>query len=65
LGTVTSKAPEAITFDRDYPGTISQARQARADLTEAAGQCPVAIVALAAGKGSTKLAAAARQPVKL
>jgi len=29
LGTVTSKAPEAITFDRDYPGTISQARQVR------------------------------------
>lgn len=36
-----SKAPEAITFERAYPGTVDQPRRMRADLTEIAGQCPV------------------------
>jgi anti-sigma regulatory factor (Ser/Thr protein kinase) len=35
------RAPEAITFERQYPGTTSQARQVRADLAEAAGQSPL------------------------
>ena len=29
----TAQAPEAITFERAYPGTISQPRQVRADLS--------------------------------
>jgi serine/threonine-protein kinase RsbW len=32
MRTETAKAPEAITFERAYPGTISQPRQVRADL---------------------------------
>jgi anti-sigma regulatory factor (Ser/Thr protein kinase) len=41
MQTKTSKAPEVITFERDYPGTASQPQQVRADLTEIAGECPV------------------------
>ena len=36
------KAPQAITFDRVYPGTISQPGQVRSDLAEITGQYPVA-----------------------
>jgi serine/threonine-protein kinase RsbW len=38
---VTAAAPEAITFERAYPGTADQPRQVRADLTGIAGGCPV------------------------
>jgi anti-sigma regulatory factor (Ser/Thr protein kinase) len=34
-------APEAITFERDYRGTIDQARHVRADLAKVAADCPV------------------------
>jgi serine/threonine-protein kinase RsbW len=34
--------PEAITFERDYPGTINQARHVRADLAKIAAECPAA-----------------------
>lgn len=37
----TSRAPEAITFERDYPGTADQPGRVRADLAEMAGDCPV------------------------
>jgi serine/threonine-protein kinase RsbW len=37
-----TKAPEAITFERTYPGTADQPRQVRADLAEIAGHCPIA-----------------------
>jgi two-component sensor histidine kinase len=40
--TQTSGAPEAISFERDYPGTIDQARHVRADLAKMAATCPVA-----------------------
>jgi anti-sigma regulatory factor (Ser/Thr protein kinase) len=36
------EAHEKITFERDYPGEPSQARQVRADLAEIAGHCPFA-----------------------
>jgi len=36
-----SRAPEAVTFKRAYPGTADQARRVRADLTEIAGQFPL------------------------
>jgi len=36
------RAPEAITFERDYPGTTDQARHVRADLAKVAASCPVA-----------------------
>ena len=32
MPTETTKAPEAITFERAYPGTVDQPRQVRADL---------------------------------
>ena len=35
-------ALEAITFERDYPGTISQAQHVRADLAKLTGKCPIA-----------------------
>lgn len=38
----TPRAPEAITFERDYPGTADQLGQVRADLAKIAGDCPVA-----------------------
>jgi len=46
----TADAPEAMTLDREYPGTLRQARQVRADLTQIAERCPVAgdLVMLAA-----------------
>ena len=37
----TPRAPEAITFERDYRGTIDQARHVRADLAKVAADCPV------------------------
>jgi hypothetical protein len=40
--TQTPRAPEAITFERDYRGTIDQARYVRADLAKVAADCPVA-----------------------
>jgi serine/threonine-protein kinase RsbW len=36
----TARAPEAITFERAYPGTISQPRQVRADLSVTADGFP-------------------------
>jgi anti-sigma regulatory factor (Ser/Thr protein kinase) len=36
-----SRAPEAIIFERDYRGTIDQARHVRADLAKMAVSCPV------------------------
>ena len=36
-----SRAPEAITFERDYRGTIDQAQHVRADLAQVAASCPV------------------------
>jgi anti-sigma regulatory factor (Ser/Thr protein kinase) len=38
----TPRAPEAITFERDYRGIIDQARHVRADLAKVAADCPVA-----------------------
>ncbi len=38
----TPGVPEVVTFERDYPGTISQAREVRADLAKVCDQCPVA-----------------------
>jgi len=40
--TQTPRAPEAITLERDYRGTIDQARRVRADLAKMAADCPVA-----------------------
>ena len=42
MRTQTSGVPEAITFERDYPGTADQARHVRADLARVATACPVA-----------------------
>jgi anti-sigma regulatory factor (Ser/Thr protein kinase) len=39
--TQAQKAPEAITFESDYPGTADQAKHVRADLARVAGDCPV------------------------
>jgi hypothetical protein len=36
-----SRAPEAITFERDYRGTIDQAPHVRADLAKVAAGCPI------------------------
>jgi anti-sigma regulatory factor (Ser/Thr protein kinase) len=36
-----AKPPEAMTFDRSYPGTIDQVRRMRADVATVAGNCPV------------------------
>ena len=41
MPTQAAKAPPAINFERDYPGTADQLGQVRADLTEIAGECPV------------------------
>lgn len=41
MPTKATRAPEAIAFERAYPGTRSQPRRVRADLTEIAGACPV------------------------
>jgi hypothetical protein len=40
--TQTPRAPEAITFERDYRGTIDQAWYVRTDLAKVAADCPVA-----------------------
>src|SRR5579862_2149113 len=49
-----TKAPQAITFERIYPGTISQPRQVRSDLAEITGQYPAAYdVALLASELAT------------
>ena len=42
MQTETTNPPEAITFERDYPGTISQPRHVRADLAKIAAECPAA-----------------------
>lgn len=42
MQTKTTKSLEAITFERRYPGTTSQAQRVRADLTAITGGCPVA-----------------------
>jgi serine/threonine-protein kinase RsbW len=42
MQTETTKTPEAITFERDYAGTISQAQHVRADLAKIAAECPAA-----------------------
>ena len=41
MRTPTPRAPEAITFERDYPGVIDQARHVRIDLAKVAADCPV------------------------
>jgi anti-sigma regulatory factor (Ser/Thr protein kinase) len=40
MRTETTKAPEAITFERAYSGTISQPRRVRADLAQIAAAFP-------------------------
>ena len=40
MRTETTKPPEAITFERDYPGTISQPQHVRTDLAKIASECP-------------------------
>ncbi len=40
MRTETAKAPEAIAFERAYPGTIDQPRQVRADLAKIADGFP-------------------------
>jgi serine/threonine-protein kinase RsbW len=42
MQTETTNPPEAIAFERDYPGTISQAQHVRADLAKIAAECPAA-----------------------
>ena len=37
----TPRAPEAVTFERDYRGTIDQAQHVRADLARVAAGCPI------------------------
>lgn len=41
MRTQPPRAPEAITFERDYPGIIDQARRVRTDLAKVAADCPV------------------------
>lgn len=40
MQTQTPKPREPITFERDYPGTISQAQHVRADLAKLTADCP-------------------------
>jgi hypothetical protein len=42
MRTRTTKAPEVITFERAYPGAVSQARRMRADLAAFTGRHPLA-----------------------
>ena len=42
MPTQYTRAPEAIAFERAYPGTADQPRQVRADLAEIAGPYPMA-----------------------
>jgi hypothetical protein len=37
----TTRAPEAIAFERAYPGTVDQPREVRADLARIAGRSPI------------------------
>jgi serine/threonine-protein kinase RsbW len=39
--TQATKAPGAVTFENNYPGTADQAKHVRADLARVAGDCPV------------------------
>jgi anti-sigma regulatory factor (Ser/Thr protein kinase) len=41
MQTKATRAPDVITFERDYPGTTNQTHQVRADLAEIAHECPV------------------------
>lgn len=38
----TPRAREAVTFERDYPGIVSQVHKVRADLVKVCGQFPAA-----------------------
>jgi serine/threonine-protein kinase RsbW len=38
----TTSKPEAITFERDYAGSLSEAQHVRADLAKIAAECPAA-----------------------
>jgi serine/threonine-protein kinase RsbW len=40
MPTQSARAPEAITFERAYPGTVDQPRKVRADLAMIAGRSP-------------------------
>jgi hypothetical protein len=42
MRTHSTKAPQAITFERAYPGEVSQARRVRTDLTAFTGRHPLA-----------------------
>ena len=42
MQTQNMKAPDEVTFECEYPGTISQVRYVRADLAAIAGGCPAA-----------------------
>jgi hypothetical protein len=42
MQTETTNPPEAITFERDYPGTINQPWHVRADLAKITSECPAA-----------------------
>lgn len=42
MRTRTPRAPEAITFDKPYPGTTDQVRKVRADLAAVLGNCQAA-----------------------
>ena len=42
MQTETTSRPEAITFERDYPGIVSQAQRVRADLAKVAAEFPAA-----------------------
>jgi two-component sensor histidine kinase len=41
MPTQSTRAPEAITFERAYPGTVDQPRKVRADLAMIAGRSPI------------------------
>jgi anti-sigma regulatory factor (Ser/Thr protein kinase) len=40
MQTETAKAPEIVSFERAYPGTVNQPRRVRADLARVAAQFP-------------------------
>jgi serine/threonine-protein kinase RsbW len=42
MQTETTSTPEAITFERDYAGSLSEAQHVRADLAKVAAECPAA-----------------------
>jgi hypothetical protein len=41
MPTQATKTPQAINFDRTYPGNADQPTQVRADLSDIAEDCPV------------------------